>query len=86
MAVSAALMERSKSIVGVQQWVYQAVAMGLEVIPRTLANNCGANVMKLLTELRAQHAKGNTTWGIDGVQVPRPVPCPNGPCRTHPAP
>jgi T-complex protein 1 subunit gamma len=68
MAVSAALMERSKSIVGVQQWVYQAVAMGLEVIPRTLANNCGANVMKLLTELRAQHAKGNTTWGIDGVQ------------------
>lgn len=68
MAVSAALMEQSRSIVGVQQWVYQAVAMGLEVIPRTLASNCGANIMKLMTELRAKHAKGGVTWGIDGVQ------------------
>eukprot|EP00667_Euglena_gracilis_P007181 EG_transcript_7252 len=68
MAVSAALMEHSKSIVGVQQWVYQAVAMGLEVIPRTLATNCGANIMKLMTELRAKHAKGQTTMGIDGVK------------------
>lgn len=67
MAVSAGLMERSKSIVGVQQWVYQAVAMGLEVIPRTLAGNCGANVIKVITELRAKHAKpGNTHFGIDG--------------------
>jgi len=49
---SAALLERSRSIVGVQQWVYQAVALGLEVIPRTLASNCGANIMRLMTELR----------------------------------
>jgi T-complex protein 1 subunit gamma len=68
MAVSAALLERSRSIVGVQQWVYQAVALGLEVIPRTLASNCGANIMRLMTELRAQHAKGLTTTGIDGLK------------------
>eukprot|EP00993_Chasmostoma_nieuportense_P000048 NODE_1044_length_1689_cov_260.431498_g802_i1.p1 GENE.NODE_1044_length_1689_cov_260.431498_g802_i1~~NODE_1044_length_1689_cov_260.431498_g802_i1.p1 ORF type:complete len:284 (+),score=103.19 NODE_1044_length_1689_cov_260.431498_g802_i1:727-1578(+) len=67
MAVSAALMEKSKSIVGVAQWIYQAVAMALEVIPRTLAQNCGANVIKLTTELRAKHAKGaSPQWGIDG--------------------
>eukprot|EP01001_Neometanema_parovale_P000619 NODE_1068_length_1911_cov_11.520694_g1015_i0.p1 GENE.NODE_1068_length_1911_cov_11.520694_g1015_i0~~NODE_1068_length_1911_cov_11.520694_g1015_i0.p1 ORF type:complete len:545 (+),score=167.53 NODE_1068_length_1911_cov_11.520694_g1015_i0:119-1753(+) len=67
MAISAALMERSKSIVGVQQWVYQAVAMGLEVIPRTLAQNCGANVMKVITELRAAHSKPDSLhFGIDG--------------------
>eukprot|EP00906_Rhabdomonas_costata_P002789 RCo004336 len=67
MAVSAGLMEQSKSIVGVQQWVYQAVAMGLEVIPRTLAGNCGASVIKVITELRAKHAvAGNSFFGIDG--------------------
>eukprot|EP00994_Dinema_validum_P005384 NODE_351_length_1834_cov_90.175910_g256_i0.p1 GENE.NODE_351_length_1834_cov_90.175910_g256_i0~~NODE_351_length_1834_cov_90.175910_g256_i0.p1 ORF type:complete len:546 (+),score=162.49 NODE_351_length_1834_cov_90.175910_g256_i0:65-1702(+) len=66
MAVSSALMEQSKSIIGVQQWVYQAVAMGLEVIPRTLITNCGANVIKVNTALRAKHATANSTWGIDG--------------------
>ena len=45
----------------------------LEVIPRTLASNCGANIMKLMTELRAKHAAevkqaGIPTWGIDGVE------------------
>eukprot|EP01027_Heterolobosea_sp_BB2_P022637 GEZU01033382.1.p1 GENE.GEZU01033382.1~~GEZU01033382.1.p1 ORF type:complete len:556 (+),score=209.76 GEZU01033382.1:109-1776(+) len=67
MAVSQALMEKSKTIEGVHQWPYQAVAIGLEVIPRTLAQNCGANVVRLLTELRAKHSKGqNPTWGVDG--------------------
>lgn len=39
----------------------------LEVIPRTLAQNCGANVIRTLTKLRARHAEpGGTTFGIDG--------------------
>eukprot|EP00276_Gloeochaete_wittrockiana_P008833 CAMPEP_0184656178 /NCGR_PEP_ID=MMETSP0308-20130426/15879_1 /TAXON_ID=38269 /ORGANISM="Gloeochaete witrockiana, Strain SAG 46.84" /LENGTH=507 /DNA_ID=CAMNT_0027093165 /DNA_START=278 /DNA_END=1801 /DNA_ORIENTATION=+ len=67
MAVSQQLMQNSKSIVGVQQYAYRAVAVALEVIPRTLAQNCGANVVRVLTELRAKHAGGaNPTWGIDG--------------------
>jgi len=69
MAVSQALTEKSKSIEGVEQWPYRAVANALEVIPRTLIQNCGASVVRLLTDLRAKHASApleNRNWGIDG--------------------
>jgi len=43
------------------------VAKALEVIPRTLVQNCGASTIRLLTELRAKHNNGEGhTWGIDG--------------------
>ncbi|XP_067633765.1 T-complex protein 1 subunit gamma [Eurosta solidaginis] len=49
---------------------YIAVAHALEIIPRTLAQNCGANTIRTLTALRAKHAShsgdGVCTWGIDG--------------------
>lgn len=50
---------------------YLAVANALEIIPRTLAQNCGANTIRTLTALRAKHAShpsgsGLCTWGIDG--------------------
>jgi len=39
----------------------------LEVIPKTLATNCGMDVVRIITELRAKHAEvGNSTFGIDG--------------------
>ncbi len=67
MSIAQALTEKSKTIVGVQQWPYRAVANAFEVIPRTLAQNCGAHTVRVLTALRAKHAGGaNTTWGIDG--------------------
>lgn len=66
MAVSHALLEKSKSMTGVEQWPYRAVVQALEVIPRTLAQNCGANVIRTLTALRAKHAAGETSWGING--------------------
>jgi len=66
MAVSHALLEKSKSITGVEQWPYRSVVQALEVIPRTLAQNCGANIIRTLTSLRAKHANGETTWGING--------------------
>ncbi|KXJ25911.1 T-complex protein 1 subunit gamma [Exaiptasia diaphana] len=67
MALAHALTEKSKSVAGVQQWPYRAVGKALEVIPRTLIQNCGANTIRTLTALRAKHAvKGNTTWGVDG--------------------
>ena len=38
-----------------------------QVIPRTLAQNCGTNVLRALTQLRAKHASGQEpTWGING--------------------
>jgi T-complex protein 1 subunit gamma len=70
MSAAVMLAERAKGIQGVQQWPYQAVGAALEVIPRTLAQNCGANSVKLLTELRAKYAAAGTKqapWGVDGV-------------------
>jgi T-complex protein 1 subunit gamma len=70
MALSAELMERSKSIKGVEQLPYEAVARALEVIPKTLAQNCGAKVIRVITELRAKHNTPNDEnkiyYGVDG--------------------
>jgi len=71
MSISQALMQKSKSIEGVTQWPYRAVAQAFEVIPRTLAQNCGAKTVRTLTELRAKHATSpieNSAWGIDGTK------------------
>ena len=51
------------------QGPYRAVGAALEVIPRTLAQNCGANIIRVLTKLRAKHAElenAGATFGIDG--------------------
>lgn len=66
MSVSRLITEKAGALAGVEQWPYKAVAQALEIIPRTLAQNCGANTIRTLTALRAKHATGGTTWGIDG--------------------
>ncbi|XP_048732681.2 T-complex protein 1 subunit gamma-like [Ostrea edulis] len=67
MALSQALNEKAKSITGVHQWPYRAVSRALEVIPKTLIQNCGASTIRTLTALRAKHATaGNSSWGVDG--------------------
>jgi len=69
MAIGRELVEESKTIEDIQQWPFRAVAQALEVIPRTLVENCGGSTIRLLTALRAKHAEGkgaNCTWGIDG--------------------
>lgn len=68
MEVAHLLAGKSKSLKGVVQWPYRALASALEVIPRTLAQNCGANTIRTLTTLRAKHAEGDkSTWGINGL-------------------
>merc|ERR1719350_155142 len=57
MEVAHLLGQKAKSLNGVIQWPYKAIATALEVIPRTLAQNCGANTIRTLTALRAKHAK-----------------------------
>merc|ERR1719370_1704824 len=69
MEVAHLLGQKAKSLNGVIQWPYKAVASALEVIPRTLAQNCGANTIRTLTALRAKHAQEgekNLNWGING--------------------
>ena len=55
-------------IIQIEQWPYKALADSFEVIPRTLIQNCGGNAIKVLTQLRAKHAQGQHTWGIDGTK------------------
>jgi T-complex protein 1 subunit gamma len=70
MEISGQLVERAKKVEGLLQLPYQAVANALEIIPRTLAQNCGSNVIKVITELRKKHSDQNDEnrifYGIDG--------------------
>merc|ERR1719148_612148 len=67
MELAARMKEKAKAIEGTRQYAYRAVADALEVIPRSLAHNCGADVVRVMTDLRSRHAgEGGLNWGIDG--------------------
>jgi len=87
MSVATKLVEKSKSIAGVEQYPYHSVGLGFEVIPRTLIQNCGVDVVKVLTSLRAKHASGiapsstattsptaSSTPSTDSSTAPPPTP------------
>ncbi len=52
MAVAIGLSKKGKEVEGVEGWPFRAVADAMEVIPRTLIQNSGGNVIRVLTELR----------------------------------
>lgn len=67
MEVAHRLREYSKTQDSMHQLPIRAVAYAMEVIPRTLAQNCGADVVRVMTDLRAKHATGDNLYiGIDG--------------------
>lgn len=67
LAIATAIEKSVEEIDDVSKWAYAAVGSALEVIPRTLAANCGANVIRLMADLRAKQWNGQTSWGIDGL-------------------
>ncbi|KAK4353491.1 hypothetical protein RND71_029009 [Anisodus tanguticus] len=67
LTVSAMLKQKSSSVEGIEKWPYEAAAIAFEAIPRTLAQNCGVNVIRTMTALQGKHANGENAWtGIDG--------------------
>lgn len=69
MAISSYLNEKSKTIEGVMAWPYRSVSTAIEIIPRTLINNCGQQPIKILTQLRAKHTSKDEHahyYGING--------------------
>ncbi|EAY00024.1 chaperonin subunit gamma CCTgamma, putative [Trichomonas vaginalis G3] len=68
-SVSTALRENCKKLDGIEQMSYETAALALEVIPRTLIQNCGAPTMKVLTQLKSIHAAdpSKASMGIDGM-------------------
>merc|ERR1711971_944900 len=71
MALSVAIRQHGlQNITGIDQGPFLAVGDALEVIPRTLAQNCGVSVIRTVTALRAKHSEGNcanSTIGVNGV-------------------
>lgn len=80
MAVSVGLRKAGLKLEGIQQGPFLAVGEAMEVIPRTLSQNCGVSVIRTVTQLRAKHAAAyeeaektggedafpKCNWGIDG--------------------
>lgn len=74
MAVAVGLKRCGQKLQGVEQLPFQAVGEAMEVIPRTLAQNCGVNVIRTITQLRAKHASAYEespgkccAWGVHGI-------------------
>lgn len=67
LAIATAISTAAESVEGISKWPFAVIGNALEVIPRTLAQNCGANVIRLMTDLRTKHlSEGNHTWGVNG--------------------
>jgi len=71
-AISTAIARSVDEVEGIAKWPYAAIGSAFEVIPRTLAENCGANVIRLMTDIRTKHlstsssTSTNSSWGVDG--------------------
>ena len=59
MALAVAIRKEGQKLSGIQQAPFMAVGDAMEVIPRTLAQNCGVSVIRTITSLRAKHASTN---------------------------
>lgn len=55
-----------QEIGGVNGIVVEYFARALEVIPYTLAENCGLNPVKIVTAIRARHKQGEKNCGLNG--------------------
>lgn len=62
--VSRALMKAAQTIEGTESVCWSAFAEALEVIPTTLAENAGLNSIRVVTELRNRHEKGERSAGV----------------------
>ena len=65
MEVSKGLKEYARSFSGREQLAINAFANAMEIIPKTLAENAGLDPIDVLTEMKAEHQKGNKWAGID---------------------
>lgn len=65
MEMSGRITDMARSTEGTVKYPMLAIASALEVIPRILIQNSGADPIQILTDLRAKHAQpGNATFGV----------------------
>jgi T-complex protein 1 subunit delta len=65
MEISYKLREMATSVPGVEAYCWRAFAEAMEIIPYTLAENAGISPIATVTDLRARHAQGEKTAGIN---------------------
>jgi archaeal chaperonin len=63
--LSLGLRDYAESVGGRAQLAIEAFAAAMEVIPRTLAENAGLDAIDMLVAMRAAHANGKKTFGVD---------------------
>ncbi|MFA6333301.1 MAG: thermosome subunit alpha [Methanoregula sp.] len=63
--VSLQLHRYAATVGGRIQLAIEAFAKGLEIIPRTLAENAGLDPIDMIVAIRAAHEAGNRTFGLD---------------------
>lgn len=57
MSVSRMLFAESQKTTGLEALCMEVLSDAFEVIPKTLCQNCGVDVIRTITELRAKHSK-----------------------------
>mmetsp|Transcript_6458 Transcript_6458/g.17791 ORF Transcript_6458/g.17791 Transcript_6458/m.17791 type:complete len:534 (+) Transcript_6458:42-1643(+) len=65
MAMAAGVLERTKAVDGKEHAAVEAFAKALQQLPMILADNAGYDSQDLVGKLKAVHAQGKTTMGID---------------------
>lgn len=63
--VARKLAKFAESLSGREQLAVRSFAEAIEIIPKTLAENAGIDPIDIITELKANHDKGNIWAGID---------------------
>lgn len=62
--IAAQLSKQARALTGTEAICWKAFADALEVIPTTLAENAGLNPIKVVTDLRHRHEKGEVNAGV----------------------
>jgi T-complex protein 1 subunit theta len=55
----------AEGVAGLDQYAIKKFAESFDAVARTLAENAGMDATTIVTNLYAEHAKGNTSFGVD---------------------
>jgi T-complex protein 1 subunit delta len=62
--IAQSLAKQARSLTGTEAICWKAFADAMEVIPTTLAENAGLNSIKVVTDLRHRHERGEKNAGV----------------------
>ena len=66
MAIEKFLLKKAGLIKNSNFYIYKSIALGFEIIPKILIENCGVSSVSSLNILKYHHANDKKFFGIDG--------------------